>query len=37
VVVIDDPVSGVWSAIVIAAPLPIFLWVLRRRRLNAAA
>ncbi|HEY1928170.1 MAG TPA: hypothetical protein VGG92_11960, partial [Caulobacteraceae bacterium] len=38
VVVVDDPASGLWSAIVIAAPLPIFLWVSRRRRrLNAAA
>jgi APA family basic amino acid/polyamine antiporter len=36
-VVVDDPASGLWSALVIAAPLPIFLWVSRRRRLNAAA
>ncbi|MBV8682541.1 MAG: amino acid permease [Caulobacteraceae bacterium] len=35
--VVDDPVSGVWSAIVIAAPLPVFLWFSRRRRLRAAA
>jgi basic amino acid/polyamine antiporter, APA family len=37
IVVVDDPVSGLWSAAVIAAPLPVFLWFSRRRRLNAAA
>jgi basic amino acid/polyamine antiporter, APA family len=36
-VVIDDPASGLWSAAVIAVPLPFFLWFSRRRRLNAAA
>jgi APA family basic amino acid/polyamine antiporter len=30
IVVIDDPASGVWSAVVIVAPLPIFLWFRRR-------
>jgi APA family basic amino acid/polyamine antiporter len=30
IVVIDDPGSGLWSAVVIAAPLPIFLWTRRR-------
>jgi APA family basic amino acid/polyamine antiporter len=37
IVVVDDPISGIWSAIVIAAPLPIFLWFTRRRRLRAPA
>jgi amino acid transporter len=32
VVVIDDPSSGVWSAIVVALPLPLFLYFARRRR-----
>jgi APA family basic amino acid/polyamine antiporter len=32
VVVIDDPVTGLWSALVIAAPLPVFLWFRRRGR-----
>jgi APA family basic amino acid/polyamine antiporter len=36
-VVFDDPASGLWSAVVIAAPLPFYLWFSRRRRLNAAA
>lgn len=36
IVVVDDPVSGIWSAIVIAAPLPVFLWF-RNRRMRAAA
>ncbi|HEY2051294.1 MAG TPA: APC family permease [Caulobacteraceae bacterium] len=36
-VIIDDPISGLWSAVVIAAPLPIFLWASRRRRQSAAA
>jgi amino acid transporter len=31
IVVIDDPASGLWSAVVIAAPLPILFW---RRRLS---
>jgi APA family basic amino acid/polyamine antiporter len=31
VVVVDDPASGLWSAAVIAAPLPIYLWFTRRR------
>jgi len=31
VVVTDDPMSGLWSAAVLAAPLPIFLWLRRRR------
>jgi APA family basic amino acid/polyamine antiporter len=36
VVVIDDPVSGVWSAIVVAAPLPLYLFLRRRRAAMAA-
>jgi basic amino acid/polyamine antiporter, APA family len=31
-VVSGDPVSGVWSALVVAAPLPLFLWFTRGRR-----
>ena len=30
VVVIDDPASAVWSAIVVAAPLPLYLFFKRR-------
>ncbi len=32
IVVIDDPASGIWSAVVVAAPLPIFLALAGRRR-----
>ena len=31
VVVVDDPGSGVWSAIVVVAPLPLYLFFTRRR------
>jgi APA family basic amino acid/polyamine antiporter len=31
VVVIDDPISGIWSAIVVALPLPLYLYFTRRR------
>jgi APA family basic amino acid/polyamine antiporter len=31
VVVVDDPASGFWSAVVVAAPLPLYLWFTRRR------
>lgn len=37
VVVIDDPSSGLWSAAVVVAPLPIYLFFTRRRRATAAA
>jgi APA family basic amino acid/polyamine antiporter len=36
VVVVDDPASGVWSAVVVAAPLPLYLWFTRGRRAAAA-
>jgi amino acid transporter len=32
VVVIDDPASGFWSAVVVAVPLPVYLFFARRRR-----
>jgi amino acid transporter len=31
VVVVDDPGSGIWSAIVVVAPLPLYLFFTRRR------
>ena len=37
VVVIDDPVSGIWSAIVVLLPLPLYLYFTRRRTAVAAA
>jgi APA family basic amino acid/polyamine antiporter len=37
VVVIDDPASGIWSAVVVAAPLPLYLYFTRRSRARAAA
>jgi APA family basic amino acid/polyamine antiporter len=37
VVVIDDPASGLWSALVLIAPLPIYLAFARRRRAVASA
>jgi APA family basic amino acid/polyamine antiporter len=32
IVIAGDPASGVWSAIVVVAPLPIYLWFTRGRR-----
>ncbi|HWE98346.1 MAG TPA: APC family permease [Caulobacteraceae bacterium] len=32
VVVAGDPKSGLWSALVVAAPIPLFLWFTRGRR-----
>src|SRR5207237_1386187 len=37
VLVIDDPLSGLWSAVVVVAPLPVYLFFTRRSRLRAAA
>jgi APA family basic amino acid/polyamine antiporter len=37
VVVVDDPVSGLWSALVVAAPVPFFLMFARRGRARGAA
>ena len=37
VVVIDDPVSGIWSAIVVALPFPLYLYFTRRPAAAAAA
>jgi len=37
VVVIDDPISGIWSAIVVLLPLPLYLYFTRRRRTAVAA
>jgi APA family basic amino acid/polyamine antiporter len=31
VVVVDDPASGIWSAIVVSAPLPLYLFFTRKR------
>ena len=31
IVVIDDPASGIWSAVVVAAPLPLYLYFTRGR------
>jgi APA family basic amino acid/polyamine antiporter len=36
VVLIDDPASGAWSAVVLAAPLPLYLLLTRRRAAPAA-
>ncbi len=36
VVVVDDPLSGFWSAVVVVAPLPLYLYFTRRRRLATA-
>lgn len=37
VVVADDPKSGLWSALVVAAPIPFFLWFTRGRRRDILA
>ena len=37
VVVVGDPISGVWSAIVVLLPLPLYLYFTRRRRAAVAA
>ncbi|HEX4740200.1 MAG TPA: amino acid permease [Caulobacteraceae bacterium] len=37
VVVVDDPISGIWSAIVVLLPLPLYLYFTRRRTAVAAA
>ena len=37
IVVIDDPASGIWSAVVVSAPLPIYLYFTRRGRTRAIA
>ncbi len=37
VIVVDDPVSGIWSAIVVVLPLPLYLYFTRRQRAAVAA
>jgi APA family basic amino acid/polyamine antiporter len=37
VVVADDPASGIWSAVVVAVPLPIYLFFTRRARSKTLA
>ena len=37
VLVVGDPISGIWSAIVVLLPLPLYLYFTRRRRAAVAA
>jgi APA family basic amino acid/polyamine antiporter len=36
IMVVDDPISGIWSALVVVAPVPFYLMFARRGRAQAA-